>query len=113
MRGTSVFEGIVLIVETIPIVDGVVRVSGRGVTKLAPALEALGAGVYGGISGHTSDWEALPIPISDDRYGPAMAVKSAVVVDTGSRMVSVARCWRGRGSLGGPISVTVWDLGHL
>jgi hypothetical protein len=28
MRGTSVFEGIVMIVETIPTVDGVVRVSG-------------------------------------------------------------------------------------
>ena len=46
------------------------------------------AGVYGGIRGRTSDWAALIIPVSDDRYGPAMAAKSAVVLDTGSR-----GCW--------------------
>ena len=77
---------------------------------MAPALEALGAGVYGGIRGRTSDWAVLPIPVSVARYGPAMAVKSAVVVDTG-RVVSVTRCWRGLGCLGGPISVTVWGFG--
>ena len=79
--------------------------------KLAPTLEALGAGVYAGISGRTLDWAALPIPVSDDRYGPAMAEKSAVLLDTGNRDVSVARCWRGLGCLGGPMSVTVWGFG--
>ena len=79
--------------------------------KSDPALEALRAGVYGGISGRTSDWAALPIPVSDDRYGPAMAAKSAVVFDTGSRGVSVVRCWRDLGGLGGPILVTVWGFG--
>ena len=76
---------------------------------MAPALEALGAGVYGGIRGRTSDWAVLPIPLSVARYGPAMAVKSAVVEDTG-RVLSLTRCWRGRGCLGGPISVAVWGF---
>ena len=77
--------------------------------KLAPALEALGAGVYGGIRGRPSDWAVLPIPVSVARYGPAMAVKSAVVEDTG-RVLSSTRCWRGLGCLGGPISVDVWGF---
>jgi len=39
-----------------------------------------------------------------------MAAISVVVVDTGGRGISVARCWRGLVCRGGPISVTVWGF---
>ena len=61
------------------------------VRKDAPALKELGAGVYGGIKGRTSDVEGLISPVFDDLEGPSMAAILPVFVDTGSRGVSVAR----------------------
>jgi len=52
-------------------------------------------------------WKGWQFPVSDYREGSSISAILAVVVETGSRGVSVARWWRGLVCRGGPMT---WSL---